>query len=386
MTSHHASRHFVRILVALAVALLVSPARADETTGTWTGEVGVQGNYYWETSTRVVAPEVRFRLTSPDGTDVRAEYLVDSITSASLAAGVVEDIRFTETRHQVTVGTGHEFDLGEAQLRLDASTRISHEPDYLATGVTLAGTLSLAQRCTLIGMALTYIHDDVGSVVRGTQPREGGGRDLSNRGRVGQLEGFTLGLSLSQILTPQLVASFGYDLVYNWGYLQNPYRGVSIEGVVRPEEHPDERLRHSLYGRVALYVPETRTAFHALYRFYVDGWDLAAVTPEARVYQEIGDLITLRLRYRFYSQTRSFFYRAPDQYTADDPFVTNDPKMQDFSSHLVGAHARVAMEFLERTFLGFAHEGEVWFSVDYWWQSSRFGNGVIAQAGLRVPF
>ena len=376
---------------ALAVALLAlttgAPARADEATGTWTGEVGVQGNYYWETSTRVVAPEVRLRLTSPEGTDIRAEYLVDSITSASIAAGVVEDIRFTETRHQVSAGIGHEFDLGEAQLRLDASTRISHEPDYLATGVTLASTLSLAQRCTLIGASLTYIHDDVGSVIRGSQPRMGDdGRDLSNRGRVGQLEGFTLGLSLSQILTPQLVASVGYDLVHNWGYLQNPYRGVSIEGVVRPEEHPDQRTRHSLYGRVAFYVPETGTAFHALYRFYLDEWDLAAITPEGRIYQEIGDLVTLRLRYRYYNQTRSFFYRAPDQYTVDHPFVTNDPKMQDFSSHLVGVHARVGLGLLEGSVFDFASHGEVWFSFDHWWQTSRFGNGVIAQAGVRVGF
>jgi hypothetical protein len=374
-------------LALVVVATVASTARADRATGTWTGAVEVQGNYYWETSTRVVAPEVRFRLTSPDGTDVHAEYLVDSITSASIAAGVVEDIRFTETRHQVSVGVGHELDLGEAQLRLDLSTRISHEPDYLATGATLAGTLSLAQRCTLIGMALTYIHDDVGAVVRGGQPRVGDdGRDLSDRGRVGELEGVTLGLSLSQIITPTLVASVGYDLVHNWGFLQNAYRSVMIEGVLRPEDHPDERTRHSLYARVALFVPETRTAFHALYRFYVDGWDVAALTPEVRVYQEIGDLVTMRVRYRYYQQTRSFFFRPPDQYVTGDPFVTNDPKMEAFESHLLGLHARVGMEFLERSPFSFAGDGEVWFSFDYWWQTSRFGNGVTAQAGVRVPF
>jgi hypothetical protein len=362
-------------------------AQADETTGTWTGAVAVQGNYYWETSTRVVAPELRVELSSPDGTDIHAEYLVDSITSASIAAGVVEDIRFTETRHQVSVGVGHEFDFDDAQLRLDLSTRVSHEPDYLASGVTLAGTLSLAQRCTLLGASLTYIHDNVGAVIRGGQPRVGDdGRDLSDRGRVGELEGVTLGLSLSQILTPTLVASVGYDLVHNWGFLQNPYRGVMLDGVLRPETHPDERTRHSAYGRVALFVPETRTAFHVLYRFYLDGWDVAALTPEGRIYQELGDAITLRFRYRYYQQTRSFFYRTPDQYNVDEPFVTNDPKMEAFESHLVGVHARVAMSFLDQTFLSFAGEGEVWFSFDSWFQTSRFGNGVIAQAGVRVPF
>lgn len=376
------------VAVAIAATVLGARpgARADEATGTWTGSLELQGNYYWETSTRVVAPEVRARLTSPEGTDIRVEYLVDAITSASIAAGVAADIRFTEVRNQVGAGIGRELDLGEAQLRLDLGGRISHEPDYLATGITFSSTLSLAQRCTLIGTSLGYIHDDVGAVIRGAQPRVGAGRDLSDRGRVGQLEGLTVGLSLSQVLAPWAVANVGYDLVYNWGYLQNPYRGVMVEGVVRPEMHPSERLRHSLYGRLALYAPPTGTAFHLLYRAYVDGWNVAALTPEGRMYQEVGELLTLRLRYRYHTQDRSFFFRPPEQYDIDDPYVTADPKMSRFESHLVGVHARVALAFLDGSVLDFLDEAELWLSFDTWFQTSRFGNGVIAQTALRVPF
>lgn len=376
------------IAIALFAALATaSVARADETTGTWTGALHLQGNYYWETSTRVVAPEVGIRLTSPEGTDVHVEYLVDAITSASIAAGVAADIRFTEVRNQVSLGIGRELDLGEAQLRLDLSGRISHEPDYLATGITLSGVLSLAQRCTLIGLSLTYIHDDVGAVIRGDQPRVGDdGRDLSDRGRVGQLEGVTVGLSLSQVLASWAIVSVGYDLVHNWGFLQNPYRGVMVEGVVRPEDHPDQRTRNSLYGRLALYSAPTGTAFHALYRMYFDEWNVAAITPELRVYQELGELITLRLRYRFYSQTRSFFYSTPDMYSVENAFVTADPKMSRFESHLFGVHARVMLGFLERTPLDFLEDAEFWMSVDYWFQTSRFGDGIIAQGALSVPF
>jgi hypothetical protein len=381
-----------RSLAALLVAALVlAPApgrvlRADESSGRWTGTLELQGNYYWETSTRVIAPEVRGRLTSPDGTDFRVEYLVDAITSASIAAGVTADIRFTEMRNQVTTGIGREIDLGDAQLRLDLSGRISHEPDYLATGVTLSAAASLNQRATVIGLALTYIHDDVGAVIRGEQPRTGGGRNLSDRGRLGELEGITAGVSLSQILTPQLELSLGYDLVHNWGFLQNPYRGVMVEGVVRPERHPGERTRHSGYGRLALFVPETRSSIQALYRAYVDDWSIAAITPEARFYQELGDRVTIRLRYRFYTQTRSYFYRLPEQYRGSDEFVTADPKMSSFHSHLMGMHARVELEFLGGTPLEWLRDGNVWLSFDYLFQTHRFGNAVIAQAAISVPF
>lgn len=368
-------------LVLAAAAVLASPARADETTGTWTGQLELQTNYYWETSTRVIAPSVRVRLTSPEGTDIQAEYLLDAITSASVATGLQADRRFTEVRNQASAGIGRELDLGEAQLRLDLSGRVSHEPDYLATGLTLSSQLALAQRCTVLGASLTYIHDDVGQIIRGEVETP-----LADRGRVGQLEGVTLGLSLSQILTEWALASIGYDVVHNWGFLANPYRQVAIGGVPRPEDHPDQRTRHSFYGRLATFVPPTRTSLQLLYRFYLDEWDVAALTPELRVYQELGDLLTVRLRYRYYAQTRSFFYAAPEMYGPDPAFVTADPKMSEFDSHLFGLHGRVALQFLEGTFLDFLHEGQFWLSVDYWLQTSRFGNGVIAQSALSVPF
>lgn len=368
-------------LAALLVVVTAPPARADETSGTWTGALELQANYYWETSTRVVAPSVRARLTSPEGTDLHVEYLVDAITSASVASGLQTDRRFTEVRNQVTGGFGRELDLGDAQLRLDLSGRVSHEPDYLATGLTLSSALSMAQRCTTFGASLTYIHDDVGSVIRGETATP-----LSDRGRVGQLEGVALGLSFAQVLTEWAVASVGYDVVHNWGFLANPYRAVVVAGAARPEDHPDQRTRNSFHGRLALFVPPTRSAVHLMYRVYFDEWSVAAITPEVRFYQELGDALTVRLRYRYYAQTRSFFYALPEMYGPDAEFVTADPKMSEFDSHLFGVHARLELDFLAGSFLDFLSRGQFWMSFDYWLQTSRFGDGVIAQSAFSVPF
>lgn len=363
------------------VAVLVVPGAA-EAQG-WRGRVGLWGNYYWETSTRVVAPEVTGGITTPDGIDIHGAYLVDAITSASVASGVIEDIRFTEVRNQGTLGFGREFDLGEAQLRLDLNGRMSHEPDYFATGLTLSGALSLAQRCSVIGFSLGYIHDDVGRVIRGGGGMVGG---LSNRGRVGELEGVTAGISFTQILSEISLATIGYDLVHNWGFLANPYRTLAVEGAQANETHPGSRTRNSFYGRLQLYSPESGTAFHFLYRVYLDDWDVGALTPEVRVYQEIGDDVVLRLRYRYYNQLRSFFWRPVDQFNLEDPFLTADPKMAAFQSHLAGVHARVALGFLSGSPLSFLEDGAITLNVDYLWQGSRFGDGVIAQVGVDVPF
>lgn len=382
-------------LVSMALGLglcgddwLGAELAADESSGTWTGEVSIQGNYYWETSTRVVAPEVGLRLTSPDGTTITADYLVDAITSASIAAGVIEDIRFTEVRNQGTITLSRELDLGEAQLRLGAYGRISHEPDYLATGLGVNATLSLNQRSTLITASLGYIHDDVGAVLRGASsmmPMPGGG-NLSNRGRIGELEGVNTSLTLQQIILPNLWLSGTYDLVYTQGYLANVYRSVMVQGVLTPEVHPGNRTRHALSGRLAYFFEPTRTAIHLMFRSYFDDWELGAVNPEVRLYQEIGDAVTLRARYRFYGQTRSFFWRPSEMFTSDDPFVTADPKMAAFASHLLGFRALVQLEFLAGTPLSFLSRGYFDVSFDYLWQGSRFGDAVIAQSGLHIPF
>lgn len=360
-------------------------ACADEASGTWTGSLELRNNYYWETSTRVVAPEVNAHLISPDGVQIDANYLIDAITSASIAAGVQEDIRFTEVRNQGTLGVSREFDLGNTQLRIGTTGRASHEPDYMATRLTAYGTLALNQRSTLLGLSLTYIHDDVGAVVRGGAPRvDDTGRDLSDRGRQGQLDGFTAGVSWNQVLSPVATLSVGYQIVHNWGYLQNAYRRARVSGGLQNERHPDQRTRQSLYGRLAYYIPATQTAFHLMYRAYIDEWDVGAINPEVRIYQMIGPSVLVRLRYRYYTQTDSFFYQT--DYTGEEAFVTADQKMAAFDSHLLGAQLRFGLDFLAPTPLSFLSRAWLDMSFNYWFQTSGFGNGILAQAGLRSPF
>src|SRR5690606_10000067 len=93
-------------LLACALVFATSFAFADEVSGGVTGAVMARNNYYLERSTRVVAPEVGARLDFPSGATVEAVYLVDAITSASLAAGALEDVAFTEVRHD-EIGRAH---------------------------------------------------------------------------------------------------------------------------------------------------------------------------------------------------------------------------------------------------------------------------------------
>jgi len=378
----------LRGMAALVVSLLAVPgaAHADPASGTWTGAAELRGNYYWERSTRVVAPALNLELSSPSGVRLHGDYLVDTITSASQAAGAIIDVRFREIRHDVGGGLGYELDLGGAQLDLGLSSRYSHEPDYRSLSGTLTSALSLNDRATVLRLSLTLLRDDVGKILRGMDRTGPMGRDLSDRGQQGELHSTVLSLSVEQLLSPVVTAQVGYDLGVLHGLLSSPYRQGSVEGVLSDETHPDRRVRHTLFGRLALYSRPTHTAFHLMYRAYMDSWDIAAISPEVRIYQEIGPFTVLRLRHRYYTQTRAFFYRPVDQYTEPAEYFTADPKMSEFHSHLLGVQIRLGFGFLDDSALAFLREASFDLSFDYIWNTNRYGNGVISQVGLRVPF
>ena len=373
-------------LAAVGVVMVALAPASGKAQEEWRAEVELRGNYYWERSTRVVAPEANVEIQSPSGIHLEADYLVDTITSASLGAGARTDNRFTEIRHDIRLGGGYEFDLGEQQLDVTLTGRYGFEPDYTSTGASLAGQLSMNERATVLRLGLTYIHDVVGKKLRGADRVGDDGRDLSDRGTQGELDALVMNVGLEQALSPRLVVALGYDLGLAYGYQHNPYRAVSVAGAQIDERHPDSRGRHNLHGRIAYHFPETRTAVHALYRAYLDTWDIAALTPEARIYQEIGDLFMLRLRYRYYTQSRAFFQRPDGQYLETDAYLTADPKMSEFHSHLFGAQLLLHLEFLEQSPLDFAWQSTLELNFEFLKSTSTSGDAIIAQAALRVPF
>lgn len=376
--------------VALGLLLAAAPlgARADEVTGDWTGTVQVTGNYYWERSTRVVAPEVAANLESPNGTRVRAHYLVDAITSASQATGVQADRAFTEVRNEVGLGVGKEFDLGDAQLDLDLDGRYSHEPDYRARAIGVSGALYLAQRATALQFSAHYWNDRVGRVLRFADDAPDGGPGGMLDPWPGNIDGVSVSLGLEQALTPRLVVNAGYHFAYLSGFLSNPYRkyvvdpGMATGGQPFDENHPDQRARHAVHAHARWEVPGTQLAVHGLVTGYRDDWDIMAINPEVKVYQRLADVALVRVRYAFYAQTEAFFNGEDGFYTEPPEYGTNDPKMTEFTEHELGAELTFRLPFLETR----RWNATLAVAFDYTWRTNAFGDAVMGQAALRIPF
>jgi hypothetical protein len=377
--------------VLVVLASLPTRAHGDASSGTYTGSMALRGNYYWERSTRVVAPSATAALATPSGVRLDGTYLLDAITSASVATGVASDNSFTEKRNDGQVGIGYEFDFGGTQLDVSASGRMSKEPDYFSRGVGLAAALSLNERNSVLRFNSYVLHDEVYRIVRMALPTMQGTLMASKPDHLGNLNVVSLGWAWDQVLNRQSTLTLGYDLSVLDGFQSNAYRvAIRSTGGPKPETHPKQRTRNAPYVWLSHFVLATRTAFRFGYRFYHDNWDLMAHAPEVRIHQEVGPYVELRLRYRYYTQNGSFFYRK-GPYMESDTYVTGDPKMRPFHDQTFGFKVRLSLEFLTATPLRALSLAVVDWAFEYVMSNNTYNNnkyydGFVAQGGVLFPF
>jgi hypothetical protein len=376
------------VLGALVLVLAhVFPERvaADAASGTYTGSVSLRGNYYWERSTRVIAPATALMLATPSGVRAEATYLLDAITSASQATGVQSDVGFTEVRHDASGGLGYELDLGKHQLDLSARGRFSREPDYKSRGAGFGGSFSTNERNTVLRLNGYLLHDSVYKIDRMAPPSDPNKLMQTDALHKGDLNAYSLGLAWDQVLSPTWTLTLGFDGALLDGFQSNAYRVAAYaDGGGSPEHHPDRCIRSAYYVWLAHYFVRTKSALRLGYRFYHDDWDIQAHTPEVRVHQELGNYVELRLRYRYYTQTHSEFWRKGGNLRADE-YITADPKMSPFHDQTVGFKLRVSLEFLSFTGLDVLHQAVLDFGVEYVFNTNRYGNGLIGQGGFTWP-
>jgi hypothetical protein len=354
----------------------LSTVQADEASGTWSGELEGRGNYFLEKSTRVMIPTGRLAVESPGGVRVHADYLVDIITSASIATGTKQDSVFTELRHGIGAGIGKTFGMGEHEFELAVHGVYSTESDYKSWLFGLRSGFAWNEKNSSVSLGVTGVSDRIYST--------------SDPLFHGQLQGLTTSVGFSQVLSPRLVLSLGYQFVLLDGYLGNPYRSTQNEGQATLREHPpEERRRHNVEAQLAWYIAATRTTLQVYGRYYTDSWDLRAFSPELRVYQELGRYWNLRVRFRYYDQGDVYF--APPAGGSKYPAgyagpTTKDPKLLAFQSQQLGVRLSFSLLGLEDTFLDFASRVVLDVSFDRQWCTSSFGNNIFGTLGGRLPF
>ena len=349
----------------LVTSLLSARAFADDF-------VTLRGNYWRDRNTRVVQPEVELQKELPNGTLVGAHYLLDAITSASLAAGVTSDQPFTELRNEAGFTLGQR--LGPALIQ--GAYSYSSESDYWAHTASLGALVELFQKNTTLYATLSYGNDRVAQRMSPTLYTPVGGLQ-SVRGI----------LTATQIITPKLVGVLSYEIgVLGFGnrengWLANPYRTVNLGGAPARELVPYQRIRQSVSASTHYIIPlpfrrMPYLAFRPSYRFYWDDWGVLSHTPELRTYIPVGP-VEFRVTGRYYWQTQAVFWSDNGSVpfypggiglrcttcfltqSRNNLFYTSDPKLSRFAAEFLELRVLIKLAGL-RAWKGLP--GSAWLS------------------------
>ncbi len=381
----------IRLLAALGLWLALwvagwpAAAQAED-------RVTIRGNYYREQSTRVLSPEVKMTVDVPDERlTLGAAYLLDAVTSASIATGTSTvtggDFTFTEIRHEATVSAASRLQ----DWQLGGFFRYSTETDWQSRSLGASLGRDLRQRTINLSLSYAYNFDRVYRIFDGNGRRlpwcggnvepdckDGGFGDGSNL-----LRTHYLSAGYSHILTRGLLSVFTAEYANSQGPMDNPYRGEQIPGL-EFEAHPQDRNRVTLFGSLRWNLGgKGRTTLEPRYRFYVDDWEVRSHALDPRVHFRVAPHLRLRLRYRFYTQSEAFFYRDDLQYIETDTACSRktpegcasaDVKADDWRSHTGGVQLTYGLDGIA------AKTGQAWLegawlqaTYNYVHQTNRFG-------------
>jgi hypothetical protein len=341
--------------------------------------VTIRGVYFREPSTRVVQPIAEISKDLPHGWEVRANYLLDAITSASVAAGTLNgDNIFTEIRNEVGLQVSKRF----AQTQASLGYHYSAESDYWSHSINAA----VAQHVwgdTGVLLASGGVGFD-SMISRGRTPA------CAPRGELAcHLRSYFGGLAYSQILGPRLIVQGSAELSYLSGFQANLYRSVPNLGY---EQVPDTRWRLALAPRIAYYFPSSGTGLQLHYRYYRDSWSVDSHTVEGRVYQTLTADLEVRLSYRHYFQTPADFWcdwmAHPDCYASTARYYPSDPKLAPVTTDMPEIKLSwEAFRLRDVPFFGWFAAGTFEISYARYFQSSQpLGNAHLLQVSYAMPY
>ncbi len=213
----------------------------------------------------VDGPSLLLRKKFAEKYSAAANFYMDMVSSASIDV-VSTASPYEEERTQGSLA----FDMLQGKTQYSLSYALSDESDYTSNTASFDITQDMFGDLTTLSFGFSQGWDDV---------RKRGDAAFDEN-----VDRRNYRVSLSQILTPKLMAGLNYEVVTDEGFLNNPYRSVRYLDESSPrgysyqaEVYPSTRTSNavSLTGRY--YLPH-RAAVHGEYRWYGDTWGVDANT------------------------------------------------------------------------------------------------------------
>ena len=187
----------------------------------------------------------------------------------------------------------------------------SVEKDYLSLGVTGGFAWELNQRNTTVTIGGGGSYDLI-------EPSGGMPTPLASYenarayDREADKQVIDTSIGLTQILTPSLIAQMNISAGWMFGYLNDPYKVVSVldannlPTAYLNEARPDSRVKQSI--RVALKAAIGPHSLTSDYRYYWDDWQVSSHTLDEKVRLNMAEQWFVEFHGRWYQQSAANFF------------------------------------------------------------------------------
>ncbi len=298
-------------------------------------------------------PSVLVRKSINSSISLSGNYYVDSITSASIDV-VTQASAYEEERTQQSVGIDYLYDKSIMSYSFTTSSENDFEAETNSFNITqefFGGLSTISLGYTLGDNTITRSTDNVFK------------RNASTTG---------YRVSLSQVLTKDLLMGFTYEVITDKGFLNNPYRQVRLlnptdpnNTVFQPENYPETRTSNAASINLRYYLPY-RAAVYGSYRFFTDTWDIDADTYEIGYVHPFQEKWLFDINLRYYTQTKADFYSNLFLNNAQN-FKASDKELSTFTSNSIGYGftyniSKEKLYYFEKGSLNFYHD---YFWYDY---------------------
>jgi hypothetical protein len=253
----------------------------------------------------------------------------DVTTSASghvTSAGNFPEVPYKDTRKSASLSWDRKF--GAQLPSIDVS--YAKENDYVARGFGLSDSWSLFHELGTLHVGFSFSRDLVEPVKNPTSNPSGANLQYKK-----SENGYSLGYTW--ILGERDVVDFSASLMQLWGYLNDPYKVVSIGPVgttdTLPEQRPNSRSRRAFvakYGHHYLWDGAIRVT----YRYYNDSWSVQGHTLEIVYDQRLDSDWLVSPQVRLYTQTGASFYTS--RLPAPQALMSADYRLSPLDSILGG--------------------------------------------------
>ena len=280
-------------------------------------------------------PSVLVRKKFADKVSVAANYYVDMVSSASIDV-VTTASPYEEKRVQKSLSLDYLRNKTTYSIGYIDST----ESDYVAKTAYLGISQDMFGDLTTISIGFKRGANDVFRNIK-----DAAGARLTDPTFTETADLRSYSVSISQVLTRDLIATASYELITDEGYLNSPYRSIryadptSARGYsLDPERYPSTRTSNSASGRLKYFLP-WRAALDGQYRFFSDTWGIRAHTAEIGYTHPIWGSWVFDAEYRFYKQDAADFYRDlfPRRNTLN--FQARDKELATYTAHTIGVGA-----------------------------------------------